>query len=215
MNTNPNAKIVVCYGNSNTWGDVPNKDERYAPDVRWAGVLQNILGSKHEVVNEGLNGRTFEAGEAGKEERVGITHLRSILKTNKPIDFITIMLGTNDLKSTFGLTAENIAGHLRNTIRFVQKEEVGVNESIPKIIVICPPPVVNPENKELDERLKDAPKTSLLLSPLYEKVSKELGCLYLNAGDFINLKNTDGYHLAKEHHKVLGEKVAGLILQNE
>lgn len=211
MNTNPNAKIVVCYGDSNTWGDVPNKDERYALNVRWTGVLQKTLGSEYEVVNEGLCGRTFEVVEQDKEYRSGITHLESILQTNKPTDFITIMLGTNDMKSTFGLSAENIADHLKSTIQFIQKEKTGVNDSTPKIIVICPASVVNPDNTKLDERMIDAPKTSLLLVPLYEKIAKDFGCLFLNAGDFIDLKDTDGYHLAKEHHKVLGEKVAAII----
>ena len=205
MNTNPNAKTIVCYGDSNTWGDVPNKNERHPSDIRWTGVLQDILGEGHEIVNEGLCGRTFVAEEEGKSHRVGITHLKSILSTNDPVDAITVMLGTNDMKSIFGLTAEDIANHLKQTIQLIQKEE------IEKIIVICPAPVINPEGLRLDERLKDAPATSLLLPPLYEKIAEEFNCLYLNAGDFISLENTDGYHLDAEHHKILGKKVAEII----
>lgn len=139
MNTNPSAKVVLCYGDSNTWGDIPNADGRHAPNVRWVGVLQDTLGNGYEVIGEGLNGRTFEAKENGKEHRVGITHLRSILQTNCPIDFITVMLGTNDLKSIFGLKVEEIAAHLRKTLEFIQNEDMEINEKPPKILVICPP----------------------------------------------------------------------------
>ena len=109
------------------------------------------------------------------------------------------------MKSIFSLTAEDITDHLRKTIQLIQEE------GIKKIIIICPAPVMSPEGVELDDGLKDAPITSLLLSPLYEAVAKEFNCIYLNAGDFISLENTDGYHLAMEHHKILGRKVAEII----
>lgn len=211
MITNPKAKIIVCYGDSNTWGDVPNEERRYAPNVRWTGVLQDILGDNYDVVNEGLCGRTFKVIEPGKEHRSGINHLRSILQTNEPTDLITIMLGTNDLKNTFGLTAEEIEDHLRQTVEFIQNERTGPNESIPQILIICPTPVASPVNEDLDERMIGAPETSLKLPALYKKVAEELGCLYLNAGDFISLENTDGYHLAEKDHKTLGEKVAEIV----
>lgn len=213
MITNPKAKVIVCYGDSNTWGDVPNEERRYAPNTRWPGVLQNILGDGYEVVNEGLCGRTFKVIEAGKEHRSGISHLRSILQTNAPTDIVTIMLGTNDLKNTFRLTAEEITDHLRQTVEFIQNESTGPNESIPKILIICPAPVATPISGDLDERMIEAPETSLLLHQLYEKVAKKLGCLYLNAGDFISLENTDGYHLAEKDHKALGGKVAEIVKQ--
>jgi lysophospholipase L1-like esterase len=66
MNTNPNAKTIVCYGDSNTWGDNPDFDERYPANVRWPGILQDLLGDEYDVVNEGLRGRTFIAVELEK-----------------------------------------------------------------------------------------------------------------------------------------------------
>ena len=85
MNIKPNAKTIVCYGDSNTWGAIPNNPGRFSRDVCWTGVLQKELGSDYEVINEGLCGRTFIVEEKGKEHRVGITHLESILNTNEPI----------------------------------------------------------------------------------------------------------------------------------
>lgn len=208
MNTNPNAKTVVCYGDSNTWGAHPFDDGRFPANVRWTGVLQDTLGKDYEIIGEGLNGRTFVAKDPEKPHRSGIEYLKAILVTNKPIDIITVMLGTNDLKNTYGLSVEDIADHLKKTIKFIKKES---EECDPQILVISPPPVVNPAGRELDERLIDAPKNSILLPPLYEKVAKDSGCLYLDAGKFINLDNTDGYHMVEEHHKILAGKVAEII----
>src|SRR3989344_1627811 len=208
MNTNPDAKTIVCYGDSNTWGADPNSNERYPANVRYPGVLQDTLGDGYEVINEGLCGRIFAAKEPGKVYRTGITHLKSILNTNEPIDIMTVMLGTNDMKNIFNLTADDITNHLKQTIQFIKNEKIGPQKGTPRIIVICPPPVVNPEGKDLDKRLKDAPIKSLILPKLYSKVAKESACDYLNAGDFINLINgTDGYHMLKMHHEVLGKKI--------
>lgn len=206
MNTNPNAKVVVCYGDSNTWGDDPNSEGRHLADVRWPGVLQINLGNDYEVVNEGLCGRTFVVEDPKKTFRTGITHLRSILDTNEPIDIITVMLGTNDMKSTYNLLAEDISNHLEQTIQFIQKESPETN-----IIIICPSSVTNPMSRELDECLAQAPELSRKLPPLYEEVAEKYGCLYLDASEFINLENTDGYHLSAEHHALLGNKVAEIV----
>ncbi|MFA5158474.1 MAG: GDSL-type esterase/lipase family protein [Patescibacteria group bacterium] len=208
MNINPQAKIVVCYGDSNTWGHNPLDESRYPANIRWVGVLQERLGNEFNVINEGLNGRTFVAQEPEKPYKAGLPVLKSILETNRPIDVMTIMLGTNDLKSTYHLSIENIIDHLRRTIEFIKKE---TKDNQTKILIICPAPVVNPIGKKIDPRLLNAPEISEQLPQFFEKVAKQSGCLYLDAGKFISLETTDGYHFAPEHHKILGEKVAEIL----
>ncbi len=86
--------------------------------------------------------------------------MKYILKTNEP-NFITVILGTNNMKSNYGLSAEDISGHLKETLELIQV----VSHCL--TIVICPPPVINLIDGSLDERLKDAPELSLQLdSPL-------------------------------------------------
>ncbi|MDP3962781.1 MAG: GDSL-type esterase/lipase family protein, partial [bacterium] len=103
------AKTILCYGDSNTWGAIPSAGQRYPRSVRWTGVLQNLLGDDYEVLSEGLCGRTFVASDPAKSHRIGITHLQALLETHDPIDFLIIMLGTNDVKSTYNLSPEDIA----------------------------------------------------------------------------------------------------------
>ena len=45
MNTNPDVKKIVCYGDSNTWGRDPKPRGQHAASVRYTGVLQNALGN--------------------------------------------------------------------------------------------------------------------------------------------------------------------------
>ena len=37
-------KVILCYGDSNTWGFDPLTQERFLPRVRWTGVLARQLG---------------------------------------------------------------------------------------------------------------------------------------------------------------------------
>jgi lysophospholipase L1-like esterase len=65
VNTNPNAKVVLCYGDSNTWGRLPDRSGRYAVDERWTGQLQKLLGDDYYVIEEGLGGRTTDLDDRG------------------------------------------------------------------------------------------------------------------------------------------------------
>ena len=73
MNINPNAATILCYGDSNTYGQKPDKSGRYAADVRWTGRLQNALGGDYYVIEEGLSSRTTDldydprSGKNGKK----------------------------------------------------------------------------------------------------------------------------------------------------
>ena len=42
-------KVVLCFGDSNTWGYNPRTKERYSKDERWTGVLKKELGQEYDV----------------------------------------------------------------------------------------------------------------------------------------------------------------------
>ncbi len=202
------AKTIVCYGDSNTWGTNAGPYIRLTRSVRWTGVLQNLLGEDYEVINEGLSGRTFVAIEPGKPHRTGITHLQAILETHDPIDFVIVMLGTNDVKNTFNLSTEQIAAHLEQTISLIQSAKVDLLKA-PKILIVCPPPVIPIQG--LDERMVNGPRLSKELPPFYKKVAEKYNCDFINAGDHISFGKVDGYHLDEEGNKKLAEVLATWI----
>ncbi len=213
------AKTILCYGDSNTWGNIPRSNNRYPRSVRWPSVLQNLLGDDFEVLSEGLPGRAFVATEEGKLHRTGITHLQALIESADPVDLLIIMLGTNDVKTTFGLSAEEIAQHLEETIIFIQSGKSDL-EKIPKILIICPPPVIQPAvpaksemGQSLDSLMARGPELSKELPALYEKVAQKYECEFMNAGDYISSSKIDGYHLDAQGHVRLAEEISKIILK--
>ena len=206
MNIKDSAKTIVCYGDSNTWGRIP-KGERYPRSIRWPGVLQNLLGNDYEVLSEGLNGRTFVAEDPEAPQKTGITHLRSILKTNLPIDLVIVMLGTNDVKNIYNLKAEDIAKHLEQTINIIQLE------ATKNILVVCPPDIVIPEDGNIDPRYINSSETMKKLPELFKKMTEKYKCNFINAGDHISSSKIDGFHLDPEMHKKLAEILSKKIVK--
>ena len=102
-------KTVLCYGDSNTWGFDPATRTRFPPHVRWTGVLGQRLGDGYQVIEEGLNGRTTRWDDPIEPDRNGLAYLRPCVESHQPLDLIVIMLGTNDLKRRFDLSASDIA----------------------------------------------------------------------------------------------------------
>lgn len=212
MNINDSAKTIVCYGDSNTWGSVSKGGEikertRYPRSVRWTGVLQKLLGDDYEIINEGTSARTFVVKDEEKPERIGITHLRSILKTNAPIDLVIVALGTNDTKGRYGLSAETIANHLEQTIQLIHEE------GIKNILVICPLlPILNSVGKFYEDFENSLEKISKF-PELFKKVSDNYNCRFLNAADYITPSNKDGLHLEPEAHAKLAEVLKTEVLR--
>lgn len=209
MQINDSAKTILCYGDSNTWGNVPHSDDRYPRSVRWPGILQAQLGTDFDILSEGLCGRTLVAYNPDRPQLTGITHLQAIIESADPIDLIIIMLGTNDVKTTYNLTASEIAGHLKQTITLIQNLK-GIHT--PKILVVCPPPVIMPEDGNLDDRMKNASIIFKSLPSQFKEVASALGCDFLNAGEYISSSKVDGYHLDKDAHVKLGEVLKDKIL---
>ena len=46
---------ILCFGDSNTWGYDPETQTRFSKKIRWTGVLQQLLGTNFNVIEEGLN----------------------------------------------------------------------------------------------------------------------------------------------------------------
>jgi lysophospholipase L1-like esterase len=43
-------KTILCYGDSVSWGIIPNSRNRLPFEKRWTGVMQNLLGSSVHVI---------------------------------------------------------------------------------------------------------------------------------------------------------------------
>ena len=211
-------KTILCYGDSNTFGTAtrPGDDERYAPNERWPSVLQKRLGKDWIVIAEGLPGRTtVHADPVEGRHMDGSAYLLPCLRSHRPLDAVAIMLGTNDLKRRFGVPPLDIAKGVGMLLSIVQKSESGPRSGAPKMLVICPPPILKNfgERPEFEEMFEGGYEKSLKLASHYKAVAKECGAAFLNAGDVIRSSAFDGIHLDKSEQAALGKAVAAAIVK--
>ncbi len=200
---------VLCYGDSNTWGCKPGTENRYSKENRWPGVLEAELKEDYSVVEEGLNGRTTVWEDPIEGHKSGKEYLVPCLETHKPIDLIVIMLGTNDLKARFSVTGYDVAEGAGTLAEMVAKSETGKGEGAPEVLLIAPPPIA--ELSEYEDCLRGAREKSRKLSEEFKRVSSELGCHFLDAGEYISSSNKDGVHLEKSEQRKLGQAIAAKV----
>ena len=106
-------KNILCFGDSNTWGFIPESiteshPRRHPHDVRWTGMLARELGEGFKVIEEGQNGRTTVHDDPFALVRNAKAVLPAILESHKPLDLVVLMLGTSA-----GIAYQ--LGHLRLT----------------------------------------------------------------------------------------------------
>ena len=95
-------KKIFIYGDSNVWGDNFFEGVRIPFDKQWPNILQCKLGSDYLVYQEGLPGRVAGSLEDVKTYKNGRDSFVATFRTKAPVDFIFIMLGTNDLQAKYG-----------------------------------------------------------------------------------------------------------------
>ena len=98
-------KEILCFGDSNTHGYMPGLGTRYPIDQRWSGLLGKLLGDGYHVVEEGMDGRTTAFEDDLQPWRSALGYIGPCVKTHAPLDLIIIMLGTNDSKTRYGVSA--------------------------------------------------------------------------------------------------------------
>ena len=209
-------KTILCYGDSNTYGYVPATGERYDHHTRWPMALKKILNEGCPpddpawwVEEEGQNGRTSCWEDMVEGDKNGLRQLLPILESHKPLDVAAVMLGTNDLKPRFSPLPYDIARGVQRVVMAIQDSRMGPNETSPRVIMICPPPVV--ESPIFKHIFGDCIELSKKLPPLYRQLAQECGAYFLDAGRVIQSSPRDGIHLEAGEHRKLAEAVAEVV----
>jgi lysophospholipase L1-like esterase len=202
---------ILCFGDSNTWGFIPGSDaERYPREVRYTGILQHALGRDFRIIEEGLNGRTTVWEDPLRKDRKGKSQLPFLLESHAPLDLVTIMLGTNDLKHFFGLSVDDIAMCAGVLVEIVQQSQAGPGGIAPKVILMAPA-AVKDSSGSFGHKFDGAIEKSHEFPRAYQEIANSYGCNFFNAGEYADGPIPDGVHLDAESHQRLGEALAATI----
>lgn len=201
-------RTILCFGDSNTWGYVPGTaGDRFPFEVRIPGILQVLLGSGYRVLEEGLNGRMSVWDDPMTPERNAKRQLPFLLESHSPLDLVSIMLGTNDLKAYMNLGPHAIAQAQGVLIDIVEAAKCGPGGSRPAILLIAPPLVVETPTS-FGHIFDGAVPKSLALADAYREVARERNCLFLDAGTLVRTSVRDGIHLDPDSHRKMAEAMA-------
>lgn len=212
-------KHIVCFGDSNTHGycaeawDCSDGGSRFNESERWTCLLGELLGPDYLVLEEGLGGRTTVFRDPLTEGLSGLDMIFPVLKTHAPVDLLILMLGTNDTKERFAVTAECISQGMERLIVKARNAECWT--SSPNILLICPP--------HIGEGLDDGPfggtmgsgcvEKSKGLARFYREVAQRRGCAFLDAEGLAEFNRTDCMHLTRKGHAALAQKLAEFVPQ--
>ena len=209
-------KTIVCFGDSNTWGYMPKTqgpeitaDNRYPWGVRWTSLLQMKLGENYRVAEAGLNGRTTMFDCPMGDHRNGLAAIDTTMLCQMPVDLVTIMLGTNDVKHFFGMPPVVIARGAARLIENIRLGGYGPHGACPEILLMSPIRLHPDMEKQWlgAEFGPTALEKDAQLAHWLEKTAEEYGVHFLNAGEFITSHPADGIHMDEAGHALLAEKV--------
>jgi lysophospholipase L1-like esterase len=202
-------KTLLCYGDSNTWGADPATRGRFGPEVRWTGVLQRELADGYRVIEEGLNGRTTVWDDPIEPHRNGRAYLMPCLETHQPLDLVIVMLGTNDLKRRFDLSASDIAQGAASLAQLARNQGKNAANEPPAVLLMAPPPTTSLTGFDL--MFEGAAAKSRLFGEYYRRAADWYGVNFFDAGSVIVSSELDGIHFDAGEHRKLGVAVAAEV----
>ena len=194
---------ILCFGDSNTWGYDPETQTRFSKKIRWTGVLQQLLGTNFNVIEEGLNGRTTNVNEKEEHDlgysrayRSAMDLLSILIETNSPLDLIVVMLGTNDLKTNFNQSADMIAKNMRLVCESIISNDYFQSKSI----ILVAPTHINENSPNLLDSFVGTTSASKSFTNSYKKISDDLGLFFLDASESVKTNEIDGLHWDAMQH---------------
>jgi len=206
--------FLMTFGDSNTHGTPPivtrGEYHRFAPGVRWPHVCWRALGVGWELAEEGLPGRTAQFPDPVMGAHMnGQDGLKIALQSHGPVDVLTLMLGTNDVKARFSATPEAVTAGVAGLVDIALSLEMQARHGGFQVLLICPPPVA--EVGPIAGEFLGATARSRGLAERYRDLAAARGIGFLDAGEIIEVSPQDGIHFEPEAHATLGLAVAEAI----
>lgn len=200
-------KKVLCFGDSNTYGFIPESKRRYDENIRWAGILKSLLGSDYEIVEAGCNNRTAFKDNPFGDEVTGYKILPKYL--DETFDIVILSIGINDSQPAYDADIETIKQGMES---FVDLAKALSPNS--KFILVSPARLSEAVlrngyfSKLFD---KKSVEKSMLYSSLYEKIAADKGCIFVDWDKIVTVSDIDGLHFSAESHKKIALAMKDVI----
>lgn len=201
-------KKVLCFGDSNTFGFIPESGKRYDKNTRWSGILAKLAAEKFEIIEAGCNNRTAFTDNPAGFEQTGYKVLPTLLK--KDLDCVILAIGVNDLQFFYNPTLEEIKTGMRRLVDIVR-------EHCPKAEIILVSPARLTDNifngyfRAMFDKMSI--EKSLYLSEIYESIAKEKNCRFADWDKIVTVSPKDGLHLEPDAHKKIAEAMFEILYQ--
>jgi len=213
MSANNKQKTILCFGDSNTWGASPECGVRYDRQTRWPGVLQRELGDGYYVIEEGLPGRNTVWDDPVEGGKNGLKQLLPLIHSHMPLDLLIILLGTNDFKNRFSVSALDISWSIGRLVKAARDSGNPFFGDAPEVLVICPPPLADMSQSPFKDILIGAEEKSRQLPAVLGTFCEENNIRLFNAGDVVQTSPVDGVHWEVGEHLKFGAAVAKKVLE--
>lgn len=199
-------KKILCFGDSNTYGYIPNNGARYDKNTRWTGVLSLLSHGKFEIIEDGCNNRTaFVANPAGKIF-TGYEILPELLTAD--FDAVVLAIGINDTQFLYNLSSIEIASGVEKLINIVK-----VKSPQAKILLVAPSiltdDVLNGNFACLFDRTSIEKSRQLPL--LYQKIAEKQNIEFLDLNSVAKTSSLDGLHYAPEQHLKIAQAIFTIL----
>jgi lysophospholipase L1-like esterase len=205
---------VFVYGDSLTWGIVPNTRKRFAFEERWPGVLENKLnerGHRVRITEDCLNGRRTVWEDPFKPGRNGVVGLAQRMEMHSPLALVIVALGTNDFQFSHPHNnAWSAAQGVAALVQEIRKAPIEPGMPMPPILVVCPPAITTPRGA-LADKFAGAELRCAGLADAYRAMCAEMGCNFFDAGSATSSSRVDGIHLDADQHVALGNALVDVV----
>lgn len=208
------GKTALCFGDSNTHGSMPMEalgvSQRHPAEARWPSIMAEQLGSDWTVIDEGHPGRTTVHDDPIEgEHKNGARALLALLESHKPLDLVIIMLGTNDLKARFNVSALEIAQSVEKLVHMVRGSACGPEYITPEVLVVVPTSIV--ETGVLADFFRGGAAKSEEMAGIFKQMGERAKVPIFDAGTVCAVSTTDGIHFEPNALRALGEALADQV----
>ena len=198
---------ILCYGDSNTWGYVPNchgyaKDavaQRYAAPDCWWYPLTEI---DHALKINGLCGRSIAHENPWLANRNASATIGEDLRHYPNLDLMIVQLGTNDCKSMYHDSPATITKNLDRLLKMIRQQTAAQ-------IMLISPAQINENTPITQKYYQGAQSKTIALDRSYQDLAARHNLLFVS-GLALSV-GEDGEHLTKQGHRQLGQMVIAKV----